>query len=208
MTAPLSEFFSTNSIKGFLDHAEGLALYELALTVANIGSCLEIGSYCGKSSVYIGQACRETGNTLYAVDHHRGSEEHQPGEEYHDKDLYDVRNQHVDSLPQFRRTLALAELENVVVPLVSSSQTVVKSWQAPLGLVFVDGGHSPESSMHDCIEWSKRIAEGGYLAIHDIFEKPEDGGQGPWLAMCAVLQDSRWQLVEKIESLGILRFSQ
>lgn len=201
----LSKFIFENSIKGFLDDEEGDALHEYALSVADIGPCLEIGSYCGKSTVYIGEACRQTDNTLYALDHHRGSEEHQLGEEYHDTALYSQSDQCVDSFPVFRRTLALANLEDTVVPLVASSKLVARHWATPLGFVFVDGGHSPENSMADCMLWSAQLAQGGILAVHDLFEFPEDGGQGPFLGFQRVLQECGFEKIAQVKSLGFLR---
>lgn len=185
--------------------AEGEALYQYARSAAAVGPCLEIGSYCGKSSVYLGLACKQTMNTLYAVDHHRGSEEHQRGESYHDSELYDVHAGQMDSFPAFRRTLALAQLEDSVVPLVAASELVLRDWRRPLGLVFVDGGHSDEAALRDCLGWSENVAAGGYLAIHDIFERPEEGGQAPYLAMQAVLEHQHFTQVDRIQSLVVLQ---
>ena len=201
----LSTFIHDHAIKGFLAQDEGEALWKLASKVAHIGPCLEIGSYCGKSTVYLGDACKQTHNTLYAVDHHRGSEEHQLGEEYHDPDLYNAQAQAFDSFPTFRRTLDLAQLRDHVIPIVSSSAVAQKHWQTPLGMVFIDGGHSHEMALHDCTGWAKHIVSGGYLAVHDIFERPEDGGQGPYLALQAVLKTGDFTLRSQINSLGILQ---
>lgn len=177
----------------------------MARNAGPIGPCLEIGSYCGKSSVYLGMACRQTDNVLYAVDHHRGSEEHQPGEEYHDADLFDPRAQQMDSFFEFRKTLGLAALEDVVIPLVTRSAVANKRWATPLGLVFIDGGHSPEMSREDCLLWSEKLAAGGVLAIHDIFERPEEGGQGPYMAMRAVLERGGFITQDRVESLVFLQ---
>ncbi|MFT5083279.1 MAG: putative O-methyltransferase YrrM [Lentisphaeria bacterium] len=207
-TALLSKFISDNSIKGFLADDEGAALYHLAESVAQYGPCLEIGSYCGKSTVYIGAACRKSSNILYAVDHHRGSEEHQHGEEYHDGDLYDGVNACVDSFPFFRKTLTLASLEENVVPVVAASQVVAKRWNMPLGLVFIDGGHSHQMAMEDCIAWSAKIAPGGIFAVHDIFPRLEDGGHGPYLAFEHVFNSGNFEKIEQVNSLGILKRKQ
>ncbi len=201
----LSKFISENSIKGFLADDEGEALYKWSHSVSEIGPCLEIGSYCGKSTVYIGEACKETNNTLYAVDHHRGSEEHQRGEEYHDESLFDEKNVCVDTFPSFRKTVQLSELENTVVPVVAKSDLVVRHWQTPLGLVFIDGGHSHEMAMSDCSNWSKKVAPGGVLAIHDIYPSLEFGGQGPRLAMESVIQTGHFEKLDQVLSLAILR---
>ncbi|WP_075184870.1 class I SAM-dependent methyltransferase [Teredinibacter haidensis] len=200
-----AEFFQHHSIKGFLAEIEGNTLFQAALRAAGIGPCLEIGSYCGKSTVYLGLACQQTGNTLYAVDHHRGSEEHQMGEEYHDIDLFDASVNKMDSFPRFRHTLNLALLNETVVPVVASSAVTVRHWKTPLGMVFIDGGHSDEMAINDCLRWSEKIAVGGLIAIHDIFEKPENGGQGPYLGMQAVLNRGGFELIDRVESLAILK---
>lgn len=201
----LSKFILDNSIKGFLDDQEGDALNRYASTIADIGPCLEVGSYCGKSTVFIGEACKQSDNVLYAVDHHRGSEEHQFGEEYHDTDLYDEKNTCMDSFPQFRRTLKLAKLEECVVPIVSASAIAAKKWHTPLGFVFIDGGHSPENAMRDCLLWSEKVALGGIFAVHDLFEKPEEGGQGPYLAFKHLLDSGRFEKIDQVLSLGFIR---
>lgn len=201
----LSEYIDQNTIKGFLAKDEGMALYHQAKEARAIGPCLEIGSYCGLSSVFIGWACRETHNVLYAVDHHRGSEEHQVGEEYHDPELYDSRFHCMDSFPLFRQTIKNADLEDHVIPVVTRSNILAQFWRTPLGFVFIDGGHSHEAAMHDCCQWSEKLALGGILAVHDIFEKPEEGGQGPWLALQKVFSSGKFEKLEQVKSLAFLR---
>ena len=168
-----------DTIKGFLDPEEGRGLYELALDASRLGPCLEIGSYCGKSAVYLGAACREKSQTLFSIDHHRGSEEQQPGEAYFDPALLDFSSYALDTFPLFRRTIALFALEETVVPVVNRSHVVARSWSTPLSLVFIDGGHAFETAKTDYECWADHILPGGYLLIHDIFEHPEDGGQAP-----------------------------
>ena len=69
--------------RGFMPVDEGLALYEAAMGAPE-GPFLEVGSYCGRSALFIGAAAAERGTVLFAVDHHRGSEENQPGWEWHE----------------------------------------------------------------------------------------------------------------------------
>ena len=199
------EFFNSHTVKGFLADDEGQALFDMALRVSSLGPCLELGSYCGLSTVYLGLACKQTDNTLYALDHHRGSEEHQLGEEYHDASLFDDKNALMDSFPEFRRTLRLANLEQTVVPIVASSGLTRRHWATPLSLVFIDGGHSEQMAKEDCLGWAQHIVSGGILAVHDIFEHPEDGGQGPYLALHAVLNSGEFEMLAQINSLGLLR---
>lgn len=201
----LSEFIQRHAIKGFLAEDEAARLMALAASVSRLGPVLEVGSYCGKSTVYLGEACKATNNTLFAVDHHRGSEEHQLGEEYHDKELFDASIGRMDSLPTFRRTVHLAQLEDAVIPVVASSQQLAPVWSTALGMVFVDGGHSEQAALFDCVHWGKHVVSGGVLAVHDLFELPEEGGQAPYNAFQRILETGEWELLEQVNSLGALR---
>ncbi len=193
------------SVKGFLADDEGAALYEAALEVAPLGPCLEIGSYCGKSTVYIGEACRQTGNIVYAVDHHRGSEEHQLGEEYHDADLYDEKLAVMDTFREFRAVIRRAQLDEQVVPLVSTSAVASKRWNTGLGMVFIDGGHSMEAAMTDYQCWAAHVVPGGILAIHDIFPNPADGGQAPYTIYKLAAESGLFDALPMVNTLGLLR---
>ncbi|MBK9740388.1 MAG: class I SAM-dependent methyltransferase [Actinobacteria bacterium] len=160
---------------------EGRALHEAGLAGGSIGPLLEIGSYCGKSAVYLGAAARAAGTVLFSVDHHHGSEENQAGWEHHDPEVVDPRTGRMDTLPFLRRTLHDAGLEDVVVAIVGTSTTVARYWTTPLGLLFIDGGHALDVAMADYAAWAPLVAVGGQLAIHDVFEDPADGGQAPFL---------------------------
>lgn len=201
----LHQALEQHQIKGFLAQDEAEALYQYALHSSSLGPCLEIGSYCGKSSVYLGSACRAQDNILFTIDHHRGSEEHQTGEEYHDPDLFDRNAGRVDTFPALRKTLDLFSLQQTVVPIVAPSQVVAKKWAMPLGLVFVDGGHSLEQALFDCLTWSEFVVPGGYLLIHDIFPNPADGGQAPYLALQETLKKQTFSWVGTVRSLAILQ---
>lgn len=194
-----------DGIKGFLDPQEGRGLYDIAFKASRSGPCLEIGSYCGKSAVYLGSACRENGAILFSIDHHRGSEEQQPGEEFFDASLFDFSTFSIDTLPLFRRTLALAGLEETVVPIVSRSDIVARNWATPLSLVLIDGSHSSESAQTDYDCWADHILPGGYLLIHDIFENPAEGGQAPWQVYKCALASGRFEECSRIKTLGVLR---
>ncbi|MCR9261435.1 MAG: class I SAM-dependent methyltransferase [Pseudomonadaceae bacterium] len=192
-------------VKGFLDPDEGARLYALACEVSPLGPCLEVGSYCGKSTVYLGSACQSESGLLFALDHHRGSEEHQRGEEYHDPELYDEVLGLMDTLPALRRTLVNSNLEDCVVPLVGSSALVGRFWQIPLSLVFIDGGHSLESALIDYRTWSTHIVSGGILAIHDIFPDPSQGGQAPYTIYNLAVASGLFEALPGTKTLGVLR---
>jgi len=159
---------------------EGALLYALALERLPEGPVLEVGSYCGKSTLYLGAAAGAVGGTVFTVDHHRGSEENQAGWEYHDPTLVDPDTGLMDTLPTFRRTVADAGLEDVVVAVVGRSTTVSANWRTPLSLLFIDGGHTDEHVTNDFEGWGRWVAKGALLVIHDVFPDPADGGQAPY----------------------------
>jgi predicted O-methyltransferase YrrM len=165
---------------GFMPDDEGLALHEAGLSGGAVGPLLEVGTYCGKSAIYLGAAARETSTVLFTVDHHRGSEENQAGWEHHDERLVDPRTGRMDTLPWFRRTIEAADLEDVVVAVIGRSTTVARHWTTPLGLLFIDGGHAFDVALADYESWSPHVAPGGVLVFHDVFEDPADGGQAPY----------------------------
>ena len=167
--------------KGFMPESEGLALYETALAYVSRGPVVEIGTYCGKSAIYLGAAARERDGLVVTVDHHRGSEEHQVGWEYHDPAVVDPATGRVDTLGDFRRTLAGAGLEDHVVAVVGRSATVARLWRTPLAMLFIDGGHTEEAARADYEGWAPWVMRGGALAIHDVFPDPADGGRAPYL---------------------------
>jgi predicted O-methyltransferase YrrM len=166
--------------RGFMPVDEGEALYGAALAVATEGPLLEVGSYCGKSALYLGAAAQERGRVLFSVDHHRGSEENQAGWEWHEPDLVDPDLGKMDTLPVFRRTVHDAGLEGTVVAVVGDSPVVAATWRTPLALLFIDGGHGEEPARLDYERWTPHVAPGGTLVIHDVFPDPADGGRPPY----------------------------
>ena len=190
-------------VKGFMPHDEGVALYRAAAEVASLGPLVEIGSYCGKSAVYLGAAAAESGGVLFTIDHHRGSEEMQAGWEHHDAELVDPSTGRMDSLPVLRQTLIDAGLEAVVVAIVGDSVTVAAHWSSA-ALVFIDGGHGDAPAHADYEAWAPKVMPGGLLAIHDVFPDPADGGRPPHEIWLRALEDG---LVEHAAegSLRVLR---
>jgi MMP 1-O-methyltransferase len=193
-----------NKVKGFLDEREADCLYKLALKAGKNGPCLEIGSYCGKSSVYIGTACKKNSTVLFSIDHHTGSEEQQPGEAYFDPDLFDEETGKVDTLKQFRKTIADFDLEDVVIPVVGHSALIGSVWKTPLSLIFIDGSHAYESVLNDYNIWANNLIPGGYLLFHDIFPDPAKGGQAPYLVYQKAVESRLYEVMPMFESLGIL----
>jgi predicted O-methyltransferase YrrM len=184
---------AAEAAKGFMPAAEGLALYETALEYGSRGPILEVGSYCGKSAIYLGAAARATGSLVVTVDHHRGSEENQAGWEYHDPTLVDSATGRMDTLPTFRTTIASAGLEDHVIAMVGTSRTVAGLWRTPLGMLFIDGGHAEDLAQADYDGWAPHVMSGGALAFHDIFPDPADGGQAPYRVYRRALETGDWE---------------
>ena len=168
---------AAEAAKGFMPAPEGLALYDTAAAYARRGPVAEIGTYCGKSTIYLAAAVRDAGQFVITVDHHHGSEENQPGWEYHDPGLVDPATGRLDTLPHFRSTLGAAGLEEHVIAIVGRSADVAGLWRTPLGMLFIDGGHTDAAATADYEGWAPWVASGGALAIHDVFPDPADGGQ-------------------------------
>ena len=193
-----------DAVKGFLDPLEAAALYAGVEQVAGKGLIVEIGSYCGKSTIILGTACQKAGGTLLAIDHHRGSEENQPGEEYFDPDLDDGEGG-MSSLLQFRANIRAAGLEDTVIPALASSQIVSRLPMAAPALVFIDGGHSMPAALADWQNWGARVIQGGLLAIHDVFPNPADGGRPPHEIYKLALHSGLFEEEKVVKSLRILR---
>ncbi|MFF2061224.1 class I SAM-dependent methyltransferase [Streptomyces sp. NPDC058200] len=206
-TGPKADVLAAfEAAKGFMPVHEGLALYAVAAEAGSLGlPLLEVGTYCGRSTVLLADAAREAGTVAVTVDHHRGSEEQQPGWEYHDPTVVDPETGRMDTLPTFRRTLHQAGLEDHVIAVVGRSPQVARVWGGRIGLVFIDGGHTDEHANGDYEGWAPHLAEGGLLVIHDVFPDPADGGQAPYRVYLRALASGAFTEISATGSLRVLR---
>ncbi|MDL4771889.1 MULTISPECIES: class I SAM-dependent methyltransferase [Thermomonosporaceae] len=199
---------AARSAKGFMPDAEGRALYETGFEygarLGAAGPLLEVGSYCGKSALYLGAAARAAGTVLVTVDHHHGSEENQAGWEHHDPSLVDPSTGRMDTLPVFRKTVGAAGLEDQVIAVVGASRTVSAFWRTPLALLFIDGGHAEEHAQGDYEGWAPHVAAGGALVIHDVFPDPADGGRPPYNVYLRALASGAFEERRAEGSLRVL----
>jgi MMP 1-O-methyltransferase len=189
--------------KGFLPDDEAAALHDAART-ARPGTWLEVGTYCGKSTVHLGGAARAVGARLVTLDHHRGSEENQPGWEWHDASLVDPHTGRLETLPHLRHTLWDAGLDDVVSVVVGTTQQVAGWWSTPLELLFLDGNHTEDVAQHDYERYAAHLVPGALLLVHDVFERPEDGGRPPWNVYQRALREG-FTDVSVTGSLRVLR---
>jgi MMP 1-O-methyltransferase len=197
-------FTLAEGVTGFMPADEGRALYDAAVHYLGDGTGVEIGTYCGKSTVLLGAAAQQTGGLLYTIDHHHGSEEHQPGWEYHDTSMVDPVTGRFDTLPTLRHTLDAAELDDNVVAVVGKSALVARTWRTPLQFLFIDGGHTDEAAQKDFDGWAKWVAIGGALVIHDVFPDPNDGGQAPYRIYRRALDTGAFREVAVTGSMRLL----
>lgn len=204
-TTPDDWLDHARAAKGFMPEDEGMLLHRHALRRLPHGPALEVGTYCGKSAIYLGAAARQVGGTVVTVDHHRGSEENQAGWEHHDSSLVDAESGLMDTLPVFRRTLARAGLEQHVVAVVGRSETVSTVWRTPLSLLFIDGGHGEEPAQNDYSGWAHWLLPDGLLVIHDVFPDPADGGRPPYHVFLRALESGCFEEVEALGSMRVLR---
>jgi predicted O-methyltransferase YrrM len=191
-------------VRGFMPDGEGLALHGAARERLPHGPVLEVGTYCGKSAVYLGAAAREVGGVVLTVDHHHGSEENQSGWEHHDASLVDARTGRMDTLPFFRRTIEDAGLGDVVVAIVGDSATVASCWRTPLSLLFIDRGHGEAPAHADYAGWASWVMPGGLLAIHDVFPDPAEGGRPPYDVYLRALASGAFAERRVVGSLRLL----
>jgi predicted O-methyltransferase YrrM len=194
--------------RGFMPADEGDALHAAAIDAARAvprAPMLEVGSYCGRSTIWLGDVAESNGVLLFALDHHRGSEENQVGWDHHDTDIVDDQVGLIDTLPHFRSAIHGAGLEASVVALVGRSPTVAAVWSTPLSFLFIDGGHGEEPARLDYEGWTPHVAPGGTLAIHDVFPDPADGGRPPYEQIFRPATDSgRFVVTSEVGSLRVL----
>jgi MMP 1-O-methyltransferase len=197
-------FALAEQVQGFMPSDEGKALYDAAVRYLGGGIGVEIGTYCGKSTLLLGAAAELTASVLYTIDHHHGSEEHQAGWEFHDASLVDEVTGLFDTLPTFRRTLDAAGLDDHVVAIVGKSPVVAQGWGSPLRFLFIDGGHTEAAAARDFDGWAKWVVTGGGLVIHDVFPDPNDGGRAPYQIYCRAIESGYFKEVAATGSLRVL----
>ena len=197
------DFEKLDNLKGFMPSHEGLALTKWAEKFSQCGPALEIGTFGAKSALYIAAGSSIHDQLVYTIDHHSGSEEHQLGEEYFDPEIYDKKLGRVNTVPLMQANLQQFDESKWVVPILANANSIAPSWRTELGLLFIDGSHTEISAVNDYDNWNSKLHSNGALVIHDIYEKPEDGGQAPYLIYQKALTEG-FQLYERVDTIVCL----
>jgi predicted O-methyltransferase YrrM len=156
-------------VEGFLADLEGYALLQLAASGGGVGAVVEIGSYLGRSTCFLAAGSKAAGREkVVAVDHFRGSPEHQSGQKFASATLA----REGTTLHRFRENLGRLDLADHVTPVVSSSAEAAARWAGPVRLLFIDGDHAYESTRQDFILWSPFVVPHGLVCFHDVDSWP------------------------------------
>lgn len=158
-----------------------MALFAVARRAISRGPIVEIGGYLGRSTLFLAAAvAARRGGLVYSVDHHRGSEEMQPGWPDHNPAVVDARTGAMDSLQHFRLAISSAGANEYVVTVVGDSRCIAEHWRCRAGLVLIDGGHGSDVCWGDYRGWAPRVVADGFLVFHDVFPDPSKGGRPPF----------------------------
>lgn len=143
-------------IDGWLTDKAGESLYNLAKNCKENGVIVEIGSWKGKSTIWLAKGSK-VGNKLkvYAIDPHTGSSEH--------KERYGK----VSTFAEFKQNIKNAKVDDIVIPIVKTSEEAVKIFDEPVEFIFIDGAHEYELVKLDFKLWFPKLIDGGIIAFHD-----------------------------------------
>lgn len=154
----------TNSIDGWLSIQEGVFLYKLAGRLGENTVVVEIGSWHGKSTIWLASAIKDKKNAnLYAVDPHRGSPEKDG--EFNRVNTFDIFNQNIQR----------AGVAEKIIPLRKTSLRAAATFPEKADIVFIDGSHLFADVKKDFFAWKKKLKRGGWIVLHDATVLP-----GPW----------------------------
>lgn len=153
-------------VEGWLTKREGEFLYRMAREVSGKGAIVEIGSFKGKSTIYLAWGAKDGSRAkVYAIDPHAGTESYKEwlgvGETW--------------AFDEFLKNIEVAGVDDIVVPIVKTSQEAAESWDEPVELIFIDGDHEYKSVETDFKMWFPHLTLGGVMAFHDTvatFEGP------------------------------------
>ena len=174
-------------VDGWLSERQGRELFRAALACAGRGAIVEIGSWKGRSTVWLAAAARRAGTIVYAVDRHEASREDPTARTYDD----------------FRRNLTAAGLLDHVRPLVMSSREAERILEGPVGVLFIDGDHSDAGAQEDFTLWLPRLAPGAALLCHDVSTASYSGPRRMFQRL--VCRSAEFDAVRRVGSMMVAR---
>ncbi|MBN2309082.1 MAG: class I SAM-dependent methyltransferase [Candidatus Hydrogenedentes bacterium] len=157
--------FELKPVEGYLHDLEGYALMRVAADGPGTGAIVEIGSFLGRSTCWLARGAKSTfREKVTAIDHFKGSPEHQAGSSFECRFL----TEHGSTFPAFQENIRRAGVEDYVEPIVASSEDAAKTWDRPIRFLFIDGDHSYEATRRDFSLWAPFLIPGGCIAFHDV----------------------------------------
>jgi predicted O-methyltransferase YrrM len=148
-------------IDGWLTDNEGKLLRDLAEQCRGRGAIVEIGSWKGKSTIWLAKGSKNGSRVrIYAIDPHIGSESHQE------------KFGKVWTFKEFQENIKKAEVDDIVIPIVKTSAEAAESFEEPVELIFIDGSHDYDMVKLDFECWYPKLVDGGIMAFHDTIGWP------------------------------------
>jgi len=117
---------------------------------------VEIGSFKGRSTCCFALGCGDSRKRVFAIDTFNGNDV-----DFHHRDFFD----------QFQQNLRRAGVLDRVTPCRGLSHEVVKTWDRPIDLLFIDGSHEYEDVLADFNGFFPHVIPGGIVAFHDFDEQ-------------------------------------
>jgi MMP 1-O-methyltransferase len=141
-----------NRIPGWLSEKEAVFLEKQSLRTQKLpGVIVEIGSYCGKSTICLAQGVGK----VYAIDPHKGFVENS--------------RRYKPTFNNFKKNITEANMSRKIVPIVKTSKVAAKDWNKKIRFLFIDGLHDEINANLDFNLWNKHLIRNGVIAMHDSF---------------------------------------
>lgn len=154
-----NKFVFSQDVEGWLWKEEGKILFELAQKNKDLGAIVELGSYQGKSAIYLSQGSKIIGGgKIFAIDNFIG-----------DKYMGVRKSSYYD---KFISNIKKYSLEDFVEPIKGDFSEIAKGWNKPIRLLFIDGAHGYEDAKRDFENWEPKVAERGIIVFHDALTWP------------------------------------
>lgn len=191
--AEVADFIKEN-IKGMLNEKEGQLLYDLAKNSPRDSIIVEIGSWMGKSTLWL-LAGSQAGNKIrvYSIDHHIGDDE---------------IHRHYGKIwtyNKFKENIQKSGFWHLILPLVMTSKEASQIIDESISLLFIDGCHEYESVLEDYNLWYPKIITEGIIAFHDYRpEIPEYKGLRKVVDE-NIKNNENWEVVKKVMSIVYAR---